>query len=516
MKKIYFTETETALFDLAQDKARTLMAQLPSWRRGELSAPQEARFLFGLSLVAGGLGNVLAAGIAWEGIDSARYLMFFFFAPLLLVLLLSPRVSDWRSAAVGIPVLAGLSAFVVFTPGSAMDPRRFAQKEAAELIGCAQSLKVHRGLANYWDARRLTFLSKDEMRIDPMPPWPTDRKGLMFYWTNNAFSFLRGHPAIDPFDYLIADSLDPQLLEEVFGVPDEKRACGGREFWVYRDLTHVFARLFQGNLNPYLWVLARDSRVTIPASAFDASVGTRAGLSRKADSATDATGYLVTGGALELHPGDYRFTVKYSFPPTAAPASLGNFDVMTPDSRLLGTEDLVVDPDGSGLVSVDVHVVADHTVLEPRVVFAGAGQLTVEEVSVMKIPAGARALHITASNPHAFSIVGVREGGLLKANGSPGYLLFGPYAKLAAGAYRATLHFAGSGYQGRPGKIDVVADQAHKVLAQSPLSAAELNDADGPAIALEFELSEPVDDLELRVFVEDAPVALIDYEIAPR
>ena len=116
-------------------------------------------------------------------------------------------------------------------------------------------------------------------------------------------------------------------------------------------------------------------------------------------------------------------------------------------------------------------------------------------------------LHYSTDEPTIGSEVGERQlGAGTHTTGRPGWLLFGPYAALPAGRYRAELQgFAEPGHAGVV-HVDVARDKGATVVAAVELDAAQLADSatqDG-WVVLPFTLAEPASDIEVRVRVGDA------------
>jgi hypothetical protein len=501
-----------------------LVLSLPKWVRSTSGSPEDFRYMFDTALVAGGIGNLLAAGIAWENIDSARYLVFFFFAPILLLPAVWKGIARPRAVGVALVALLALCVYPVLASRVPLDPRAHARSVTADMSSCVASLGAHRGIANYWEARKLTFLSGGSLRVDQLAPWKTDNRNLLFYWGNNAFSFLRGHPGIDPYDYIVVDGLDPIQLEAMFGYPDEKRSCAGHEIWSYRDPTQVFGSLFQGNLIAYQYLLQRDSFAAIPAAAFAASTGSRDRLARQAQPRTDRPGYLIYGGYLALPPGSYRFTLDYSTSGTPSPpeGKLGRFEIFEPaKDRLLGLAEFAADPDAPhSLASIDI-IFDEPATVEPRVFFSGVARLRVEEVQVANELEGERILRLRASDGRVLTQAGIKEDGLVKSAGRPGILLYGPYVSLPAGSYQATMYFSGEPPAGVLGKLQITGRDARApgsasgILAESDVNAAQsASEPNGFRAHTTFRAPYPVADLEVRLLAGNAPLAVSHYEIA--
>lgn len=95
--------------------------------------------------------------------------------------------------------------------------------------------------------------------------------------------------------------------------------------------------------------------------------------------------------------------------------------------------------------------------------------------------------------------VGIKEGGAIKANGQPGFLVYGPYVPLESGVYRLVAKGNLAGPNQSLGTIDVAADTGKLILAAKPLVADQ--GATGSIVSLVFEVTKSVADAEFRINV---------------
>lgn len=108
--------------------------------------------------------------------------------------------------------------------------------------------------------------------------------------------------------------------------------------------------------------------------------------------------------------------------------------------------------------------------------------------------------------------VGVREGGVIKANGQPGFLVFGPYIPLESGVYRLVAKGSLSGPSKALGVIDVVADLGKRILVVKPIVAGQ--SASGEIVSLDFEIMQPITDAEFRINIPAQTVgSFIAYDL---
>lgn len=104
--------------------------------------------------------------------------------------------------------------------------------------------------------------------------------------------------------------------------------------------------------------------------------------------------------------------------------------------------------------------------------------------------------HYPGADTRLLSQVGRRDGLCMVSTGNEGFLVYGPYATVAAGTYLGCLYgFAESSTD--EGWVDIVGDGGRE-LAKKNLS---LKAGDGWSVELAFDLLTSVNDLELRVWV---------------
>ena len=106
------------------------------------------------------------------------------------------------------------------------------------------------------------------------------------------------------------------------------------------------------------------------------------------------------------------------------------------------------------------------------------------------------------NNAKLFTQVGVREDGVIKAKGHPGYLVFGPYIPLEIGTYRLVAKGNLTGSSKELGTIDVATDAGQHILMTKPIIAEEPHSASGNIISLDFEVAQPATAVEFRINIQ--------------
>lgn len=100
---------------------------------------------------------------------------------------------------------------------------------------------------------------------------------------------------------------------------------------------------------------------------------------------------------------------------------------------------------------------------------------------------------------------GVRQGAAMVSTGNPGCLLYGPYWPLPVGKYQVLISGLATGITADT-YADVAYDRGRRILAKNQLSQK----GNGGLAVLEFDLSEAVEDFEVRVMVGANEVVSVD------
>ena len=227
------------------------------------------RFLFvALSL---GIGiNILAAILAWESAASLRYLIAFFWSPMILLgFLVSEK---WQK--ISAQSFLGLSMALLLMASLGMGVRRaqgslFAEerRNALEIAACTQEKGYFRGLANYWYAKNLRFLSEEKLNLTQINE-NADKDHLLFYWANNLFSYRLRDENSRGFDFVYGQSLNPQILKEAFGPPHETFICAGQRIYGYNKPDLIFSNLMVNGSQLFEKELQAKNETWIPVCAF--------------------------------------------------------------------------------------------------------------------------------------------------------------------------------------------------------------------------------------------------------
>ncbi|MGG5811719.1 class I SAM-dependent methyltransferase [Falsiroseomonas sp. CW058] len=106
-----------------------------------------------------------------------------------------------------------------------------------------------------------------------------------------------------------------------------------------------------------------------------------------------------------------------------------------------------------------------------------------------------------ADAPEIRTAAAVKRGGAVAFDGRAGTLVFGPYAALPAGRWRARMTFRAAGTATGRARMDVSAGAGARVLAARPLTAAAILEG-GLAADLPFEAAEDLEGVEVRLHGE--------------
>lgn len=135
-----------------------------------------------------------------------------------------------------------------------------------------------------------------------------------------------------------------------------------------------------------------------------------------------------------------------------------------------------------------------------------------KRVTVPPPSPGEIALEFAAGSPEVLTLVGTVSNGMLAADGRQGFIMYGPYQPLSAGKYSIFL----SGSASTPFTLDISAGKGVKKIASHDYPRAQDSAANRLA-NVEFELQNPVDDLEVRVYVKaGSDIKIAGYSIVHR
>ncbi len=118
----------------------------------------------------------------------------------------------------------------------------------------------------------------------------------------------------------------------------------------------------------------------------------------------------------------------------------------------------------------------------------------------------------SGGDPKLGTQVGLRENGTIKANGQPGFLVYGPYVTLEPGVYRLLAKGSLVSPNKSLGTIDIAADTGKLILATKPIVADQ--GAAGSIVSLAFEVGNHITDAEFRINIAAQTTgSFIAYEL---
>jgi len=329
----------------------------------------ESKNLFQLGLLFTVLANPVFSAFAWENIDSSRYLMMTFFGPLLLLPKIISNFVNSRRIKFGI-ISIGIFSLGLLSLSGALNIENQFKKTLSPLSEEANCIKENGGLiglAGYWTAKRLTYLSNTEIKLVQLTPWPTTKENLLFLWGNNANDYMYKYGSRRNVNYVIVNDLEKKTLNLAFGKPSKNVLCGSLEIWFYPSNFSLLSEIGRGRLDIFSDALMSDQRITIPAAVFNTQVGGYVSDRIVPSKKVSQSGFALFGGYLELEPGNYRFIVSGRSRATSQDiGDLATFEVSTDFGRIL-IDRVSIDtkaPKFSAALEIKVN---EKSILEPRV-----------------------------------------------------------------------------------------------------------------------------------------------------
>jgi hypothetical protein len=121
----------------------------------------------------------------------------------------------------------------------------------------------------------------------------------------------------------------------------------------------------------------------------------------------------------------------------------------------------------------------------------------------------AEPLVIAASDSRLQSLAGVRQDAAIVLEGQEGYGLYGPYAALEGGHYRAIIAFSGQGEIAGHAVFEIASGVGTRLLAQMEV---DLNALGGGTrnVSLDFVLEDACTDLEARLYCREGCLGAIE------
>jgi hypothetical protein len=177
-------------------------------------------------------GNLFTGLHFNNGLFSLRYLLFIPLFPILFLTygvahILPLRVSaSLRLKRTGVLAFAAL---MVILSGAVLI-RVYAAHIEEDAISCLDSYSerysLKRGLSDYWNAKRITLLSRKGLILNQV-----DRELKPYHWISNIEWFISDD--LEPVTFIITDRLDTALILSRFGAPAASFQCAGTTTFVY-------------------------------------------------------------------------------------------------------------------------------------------------------------------------------------------------------------------------------------------------------------------------------------------
>lgn len=241
----------------------------------------------------------------------------------------------------------------------------------------AASLKIRNGISQYWQAKHISLLSKNDLRVIQVY-----RDLSPQHWINN-LTWYRIQPEFAVIDMSLPDDdpyrLDQELIIDRYGDPASTFQCGDSKVLVYnRPEDREFRELFQRSP-----ALARIEKVgdvfEFYAAYLPSRTGIVHGLSRIADHSPAE--FLSFGPYISLPPGDYYFQIHYLA--QNEQMTVGFWDVAvsrSDDLEIVASGDLLSE---AKIVTNSFHL-EKPGVVQIRVFYLGDGYLKLDKIYLEK------------------------------------------------------------------------------------------------------------------------------------
>jgi hypothetical protein len=237
------------------------------------------------------------------------------------------------------------------------------------------ALGLRRGIAQYWRAYPLTYLSKEGVVVVQVDPdlYP-------FRIVNNSDYYQ------DDFEFIVVDepmnnelSISKVTVLERFGEPAMVLSCPDIEILVYNRPGDILFRTQFDMTAVKLVYSPDDTNLIFLGRRLPSQRGSIEEDSRVAKDG-DGEGYLTTGPYLHITPGAYHFQIDYKTQP-GPHSNVNRWDVsalVNGDNKMILEGELAL---GTDSVSGDF-MIERPTILEIRTYYSGSGVLTIDRISI--------------------------------------------------------------------------------------------------------------------------------------
>ena len=350
-----------------------------SSKRKQVSAPVFSLLVFCSSAISANWIAVIFTG-DYQGITANRYLTVALLVPLFLLVFGLHAIIHWRPwleklFVIGTSAFTGAVAFIPQTPSINYDT---AEMDIPFLETVMKDNHIQAGLADYWSANIITFLSHGAVPLRSL-----SNDGTIYRWFNSLEWFGKGHSSGDWPRFRMIYCPDP-LDREAFGQPDQILQTPSKsEVWLYSDARSIRYSEYFDVLSTTLLDDGRTLRIN--ASALPGEVGKIQDRSRIAVMGQDGEGWLDYGPYLSLVPARYRVTFRYTYlaPPVAGQFPVYDLLMHTGNHEQSFHSTALPCPNTGPQIFTDDFTVSERNhQYEMRIYYHGSGTLRVDSLDV--------------------------------------------------------------------------------------------------------------------------------------
>ena len=246
------------------------------------------------------------------------------------------------------------------------------------------------GLADYWQANPVDFLSDDTVRLRAVYA-----DGSLMHWVNNIVWFTGGKGkdgqvpggARPEFRLIYMAALNPRQIRGRYGEPARIiPTAAGKDIWIYPPEKAI-------TWNPLYEALSNDppAEFHVPGGDLPTLVGKRRDSAMVALQDRSAAGYLTYGPYLRLHAGRYRVAIAYTYPTPPAPGQPTGYDVVRWNKAMTRYDTIAqgalpfIDTAPHD-AELEIHIAdEDHAPVEVRTLYPGSGNLRIEGLRFTRV-----------------------------------------------------------------------------------------------------------------------------------
>jgi hypothetical protein len=339
---------------------------------------------FCAALVVANFGAAILIGSFVAGLGVIRYVSFALIMPVIvLVGFLIDRIPWTRRSTQFLFVTSAVLMMLMMRP---LPIRSGFLQEGDQLVPFLRDLMqkehIDAGLADYWYANSMTFISHEQVRLRAVVP-----DGSIFHWVNNSDWYIRnedGSPV--EFGLILMHRLDRDRIRQRFGSPTRVIAAPtGKEVWLYNGPRRITYWPAVGDLFSDRVGEAGNDGLRLTAASLPSQTGHTSGSDIVA-TPLDQAGFMTYGPYIHPRSGRYHIEISYGYQQKPAAGHELMYDAVlwtAGKANVLDHGSIPFVDAAEHVQTMDVDVVnPDRGAFEVRTFFPGSGAATIRSILI--------------------------------------------------------------------------------------------------------------------------------------